>query len=105
MVIGIVVGVSAFVASSLHCVLFVLCRRGRREKKKRTVSPEGNIEDELPSDFSDLSKIDTDMHIALNNVNTTYEPARVHLSPREAWARARELTIQAPKQLPRGAWF
>lgn len=104
-VIGIVVGVSAFVASSLHCVLFVLCRRGRREKKKRTVSPEGNIEDELPSDFSDLSKIDTDMHIALNNVNTTYEPARVHLSPREAWARARELTIQAPKQLPRGAWF
>lgn len=103
--IGIVVGVSALAVSALHCILFALCKRGRREKKKRTVSPEGNFEDELPSELSDLSEMDTDTHIALSNINTTYEPTRIHLSPREAWARARELTIQAPQQVPKGAWF
>lgn len=103
--IGIVVGVSALAVSALHCILFALCKRGRRENKKRTVSPEGNFEDELPSELSDLSEMDTDTHIALSNINTTYEPTRIHLSPREAWARARELTIQAPQQVPKGAWF
>lgn len=103
--IGIVVGVSVFAASSLPCILFVLCTRKRNKKKKRKVFPEGDPEDDLQSELSDISEIDPDMHIAVHHTYSTYEQTRIHLSPREAWARARELTIPAPKQVPQGAWF
>lgn len=102
--IGVVVVASVLAASSCPCILFVLVTRRRQRTKKGKVLPEGGDEDP-PSEISDLSEIDADMNIAINQTYSTHGQNRIQLLPREAWAKAKQLTIPVPKNVPEGAWF
>ena len=103
--IAVIVTASILTASSCPCILFVLFTKRRKRTKNRTVWPEGGPEEDLPSEISDLSEINTDMDIAVHQAYSTYGQTRIKLLPTEAWARAKELTIPAPKRVPEGAWF
>ena len=105
--IGVVVAAAVLAASSCPCILFVLFTRRRKGARKGKVLPERGTDDDLPSEISALSEIDTDMNIAVNQTYFTHGQTRIQLSPREAWAnlKAKELTILAPKTVPEGAWF
>ena len=98
-----VVTVSVIGASALPCILFLLLTRRRPKTSKKRVAPEGDPDDELPSEISQLSEIDADLNIIVNRAYFMHEQSRIYRSPREAWARAKELTI--PKHVPQGAWF
>ncbi|KAL9972839.1 hypothetical protein ACROYT_G019220 [Oculina patagonica] len=103
--IGVVVTASLLAASSCPCILFLLLTRRRQRTKKGKVLPEGGPDEDLPSEISDLSEIDADMNIAVNQTYCSPGQTRIQLTPREAWARAKQLTIPAPKAVPEGAWF
>lgn len=105
MEIAVVVTASVLTASSCPCILFILLTRRRNRTKKGKVCPEGGPDEDPPSEISDLSEIDADMNIAVNRTYSSYEPTRIHLTPREAWTRAKQLTIPAPNHIPEGAWF
>ena len=106
MEIAVVVTASVLAASSCPCILFILLTRRRNRKRKGKVRPDGGPDEDPPSELSDLSEIDADMNIAVNRAYCTDEPiTRIQLTPREAWARAKQLTIPAPKHIPEGAWF
>ena len=105
MEIAVVVTASVLTASSCPCILFILLTKRRSRTRKGKVRPDGGPDEDPPSELSDLSEIDADMNIAVNRAYSTYEPTRIQLTPREAWARAKQLTIPAPKNIPEGAWF
>ena len=103
--IAVVVTASVLTASSCPCILFLMLTKRRNRSRKGKVSPDGGPDEDPPSEYSDISEIDADMNIAVNRTYFTPEPTRLKLTPREAWARAKELTIPAPKHIPEGAWF
>ena len=103
--IAVVVTASVLTASSCPCILFLMLTKRRNRSRKGRVSPDAGPDEDPPSELSDISEINTDMNIAVNRTYFTQEPTRIKLTPREAWARARELTIPAPKHIPEGAWF
>ena len=103
--IAVVVTASVLVASSCPCILFIMLTKRRNKTRKRKVCPDGGPDEDPPSELSDLSEIDADMNIAVNRTYSSYEPTRIKLTPTEAWARAKQLTIPAPKNIPEGAWF
>ena len=102
---AVVVIASVMGASSLPCILFLFITRRRRPKTRRKgqISPDGEPEEDLPSEISQLSEIDADLNVIVNRAYFIPEETRTYRSPKEAWARARELTI--PKRVPQGAWF
>lgn len=102
--IAVVVTASVLTASSCPCILFLMLTKRRNKSRKGKVSPDAGPDEDPPSEYSDISEIDADMNIAVNRTYFTQEP-RIKLTPREAWARAKELTIPAPKHIPEGAWF
>ena len=90
-------------ASSLPCILCLLLTRKRPKTRKGKVSPQGDLEEDLHSEISELSEIDADFNIIVNREYIMHEESRIYRSPKEAWATAKELTI--PKHVPKGAWF
>ena len=102
---AVIVTASVLAASSLPCILFLFITRRRRPKTRRKgqISPDGEPEEDLPSEISQLSEIEADLNIIVNRAYCIPEETRTYRSPKEAWARARELTI--PKHVPQGAWF
>lgn len=105
MEIAVVVTASLLTASSCPCILFLLLTKRRNRSRKGKVSPDGGPDEDPPSELSDISEIDSDMNIAVNRTYCAHEPTRIQLTPKEAWARAKQLTIPTPKNIPEGAWF
>lgn len=100
---AVVVTASVVGASSLPCLLYLLLSRRRPRTRKRRISPEGDTEEEWPSEISDLSDINPDLNVVVNRAYVLHGESRTHRSPRENWVRAKELTM--PKHVPQGAWF
>ena len=103
-VIAILTTAVVFTLILCHCILYVVLTKRRRKTQDTKVYPGDEPEEELPSDVSQLSTLEPDMNILINEAYSAC-PTRIALSPRVAWAKTKILTTPSPQNIPEGAFF